>query len=47
VVRVSPGPRALDEQLKRVGADLRCSLRSRLDAAGNVAAEEHAPTIVA
>src|SRR5262245_3026806 len=45
VVRVPPGPRALGEELEGVGADRLRPLRRSLDAAPDVAAEEHTPTI--
>ena len=46
VVGEAPRPRALDEELERVGADRLRALRRGLHAAADMAAEEHAPTIV-
>ena len=46
VIREAPRPRALDEELERVGADCLRALRRGLHAAADMAAEEHAPTIV-
>src|SRR5687767_10863138 len=43
VIREAPRPRALDEELERIRADLLGTLRSSLDAARDVAAEEHPP----
>ena len=43
VVREPPGPRALDEELHRVRADLRRPLERLLDPARAVRAEQHAP----